>query len=61
MELFFHSNSTLFKFLSMNTSLVKAKKLIHYYPSVLSICIATCHRNKGFHFLLLEINMFITP
>lgn len=49
--LFFHSNSNLFKLLIINTSIVKAKKLIYYDPRILLICIATCYENKNFYFL----------
>lgn len=63
MELYYSvlSNPNLFKLLITNTSLEEAKKVVYYYPSILFICIATCYGNEDFCFLLLEINMFITP
>lgn len=60
LELYYSSlKSYLFKLLIINSPLEKAQKVYIFYPSILLICIANCHGNKGFCFLLLDVKMYI--
>lgn len=63
MDLYYssHSNPNLFKLFIINTCLVKAKKMICYYPNILLICIATCYGNKKILFSLIGNKHVYTP